>query len=154
MDDPAFDRVTRLFWAPGSRRAALRAVLGAALVGSTRQTAAAAPQRPRQGRGPEICAGAPCAPPPHDATLGGFCCSGQHCSCAGECCNNRCFWFVPSPEFFGEPAQITEFCCRGPDLIVCENARGEDTCCRNEGKNPCRFCLVAGGIAGSYRRRR
>ena len=64
MDDPAFDRVTRLFWAPGSRRAALRALLGAALVGSARQTAAAAPRRPRQGRGPEtlrrcpVCAAA------------------------------------------------------------------------------------------------
>ena len=65
MDDPAFDRVTRLFWAPGSRRAALGpAVLGAALVGSARQTAAAAPRHPRQGRGPRdlrrgpVCAAA------------------------------------------------------------------------------------------------
>jgi hypothetical protein len=43
MDQRKFDRLTRLFGAPRSRRTAWRALLGAALLGATIRPAAAAP---------------------------------------------------------------------------------------------------------------
>jgi hypothetical protein len=151
MDDQTFDRVTRLFRAPGSRRRALRALLGAALLGGATRSEATTPRTTAAGRGRQICvADTDCLLPPQDTpenpSIGASCCADKRCSCAGQCCPNRCFWRGRRPE------PIVEFCCTGPDWILCENAQGEDVCCENGGKNPCGTCLSASGLAGSYRR--
>jgi hypothetical protein len=152
MDDRAFDRLTQRVSSAGSRRQALRAVLSAALVGAT-TTHAAAVRRASKGRGHQRCVDADCAPPPSPGTSasrvgnGGkaFCCSGTHCSCNGECCNNRCFWVGP------EDAPTDEFCCTGPERIMCGGG-ADAKCCKNDGPNPCAKCIAPTGIAGSYRR--
>jgi hypothetical protein len=158
MDHQAFYRLTQRVSTAGSRRQALRAVLGAALVGVSTTHAAAAARRAPAGHGQTICVDANCPPPPPAIEIpargggGGskaFCCSGTHCSCNGECCNNRCFW---EDRVEGTTKTTREFCCNGPDLIICENAKGEDVCCLNAGRNPCATCLSATGISGSYRR--
>ena len=65
MDHRKFDRLTRLFGVPRSRRAALRALLGTALLGATTRPAAAGP----------------CDPGKHD-----LCGNGRD-----NCCPGRCF---------------------------------------------------------------
>jgi hypothetical protein len=64
MDHRKFDRLTRLFGAPRSRRTALRALLGAALLGATTRPALATP-----------------------------CGTGKHDFCGNRdsCCPGRCF---------------------------------------------------------------
>ena len=55
MDQGAFDRLTQRVSRAGSRRQALRAVLGAALAGATTTHAAAAVRRAPKSRGREHC---------------------------------------------------------------------------------------------------
>ncbi len=153
MDHRDFDRLTRRIGSAGSRRQVLRAALGAALVGVT-TTHAAAVRRGPKGRGRKICVDDQCPPPPTARTSDAsesqgraFCCSGTHCSCNGECCNNRCFWVGPPDN----PSE--EFCCTGPDKIMCGGG-ADARCCKNEGPNPCASCKTPSptGLAGSYRR--
>jgi hypothetical protein len=61
MDHQIFDRMTRLFGTPGSRRTALRALLAGVLLGATTRSAAAEP-----------------------------CANGKH-QCGNTCCPGKCF---------------------------------------------------------------
>ena len=137
MDYRTFDRLAHHVGAAGSRRQALRAFLGAALVGFFKEEASAKPKR---------CGD--CKPPPSDPDKEVFCCSGTHCSCNGECCNNRCFW---QDQVVGLVKTTREFCCTGPDKIMCGGG-ADATCCANEGPNPCARCIAPSGLSGSYRR--
>jgi hypothetical protein len=149
MDRRIFDRLTRRVSAATSRRQAVRAVLGAALLGAT-TTNAAAVRRASKGRGRKRCVDETCPLPPGPGTSAdrvgnegkAFCCSGTHCSCNGECCNNRCFWD-------SQTNPTKEFCCTGPEWVIC--GEGQDATCRpNVGENSCFGPSV---ITGSYRRR-
>src|SRR5215207_8242538 len=139
MDHRKFDRLTQQVRAAGSRRQALRAVLGAAIVGSTTKHAAANVRRAPKGRG-EICAD-------------GSTCHGDSC-CGRECCPGRCF--VTEEDNRGNPTGW--MCCRPPDGVMCEdeNARGGVVCCpyNSQATNE-QACSCIGGevITGSYRRR-
>jgi hypothetical protein len=130
MDHRKFDRLTRLFGAPRSRRTALRALLSAALLGATTRTAMATSSTP--------------------------CELGAHEICGGECCPGKCFEQLAGgcpvcctePDFVicvgkttGEPNKPT--CCKNN---------------KREGEDPCRDCqpptpICPGYVGGSYRRR-
>ena len=137
MDDQTFDRLTHLFAAPRSRRAAWRALVATALFGVTTRRAAAMPLA-KKG----TCDATRCPKTPQGEA--GFCCHGnQQCSCNGECCPGKTGCFVSTDG-------TDELCCTRPDRIICGNQ-----CCKNVGKDSCIQCLSPhpSGIAGSYRRR-
>jgi hypothetical protein len=129
MDHQTFDHATRVFAASGSRRAAWRALLGAALLGATTRTASAGPCD--TGKNPACTCGTDTKCPPgkcftHD-------CGHQHCC--------------------SEPTWITcgNRCCKTED----DNRPIPDPCGRciepvppDAGPGPCEA-----GITGSYRRR-
>ena len=140
MDHQMFDHVTRLVAASGSRRAAWRALLGAALLGATTRTARATATSPCE-RGAQ-----------------------ESCGIEGPCCPGKCFLICPERSL-----DEYAFCCSGRDphtrgeLIICGNR-----CCLDDGSaNPCKDCKPptnveqfpkSGGpciaaITGSYRRR-
>jgi hypothetical protein len=137
MDHPTFDHVTRVFAASGSRRAALRALLGTALLGaSTRTTAAAPTTLCDEGRNPQCTCGASAKCPPNqcfwdpcpaDKPRGEFCCSTE---LGYVLCGDRC-------------------CLRGP------NAADPCAACLRPLRDPAEACAGVGGqaITGSYRRR-
>jgi hypothetical protein len=125
MDPHAFDRATRLFRTPHSRRSAWHALLGAALLGTTMRTASAAPcgnDRHGCGTGNECCPGK-CFRSVR--TSDELCCSGPDLIiCENRCCQN-----------VGEdPCD----CCLDPGATT-EIAAAANSC--------------PGAIAGSYRRR-
>ena len=149
MDYPTFDRLAHHVGAAGSRRQALRAFLGAALLGALTKNGAATVRGASNGRGRKRCVDEECAPPPGSsisASSAGkaFCCSGTDCSCNGECCNNRCFWDHPT-----DPTH--EFCCTGPEWIMCGGG-ADAQCCKNVGADSCSQCLAPSRLSGSYRR--
>jgi hypothetical protein len=129
MDHQTFDRLTYLFAASGSRRNAWRALLGAALLGATTQSAAAAPC----SNGKHLCGGTCC--PGKCFTDGSceVCCTGENiiCTTAGGpvCCLNL--------NDGKDPCAVLQATgkCPTPD----------------PGPNPSTSCKS--GIAGSYRRR-
>jgi hypothetical protein len=139
MNPHVFDSLTRLVSAPRSRRAAWRALLGAALLGATTRTAAAAPtslcdgdKHDPCGSGRDNCCPGKCFVH-EDCTDEFFCCTGPKWIICGEETTN------PTP---GEP-------------------RREPTCCENtKDGDPCGNCIqppvsetCITGITGSYRRR-
>jgi hypothetical protein len=142
MDLKTFDRLTRLFHTARSRRAAWHALLGTVLVGAATGNAAAA--RP-------ACSDQDC-----QRRYGAVCCPGkQGCSCDGRCgCRDRCFERAATAE-----VPRDEVCCRGPEWTICIDEVGNDLCCPKRDdtghriNHPCDACIVAGSIAGSYRRR-
>jgi hypothetical protein len=141
MDYRKFDRLTQRVSVAGSRRQALRAVLGAALVGTVTGGAAAKPKHKAVKPGKRVCDDKSC-----QSVYQGKCCPGNFCSCGKDqqCCNNRCFWDSAT-----DPNE--EFCCTGPEWVIC--GEGQDAkCCRYDAENPC-SCLGPGAITGSYRRR-
>lgn len=132
MDQRKFDRLTQRVSAAESRRQALRALLGAALVGTTTKNAAATKRRAPRGRG-ERC---------KDGTT----CHGDAC-CGEECCPGRCF----------VDADNRPFCCTAPDWVICGNSEAANReerqiCCPKAGSDPC-SCVGPTVITGSYRRR-
>jgi hypothetical protein len=141
MDHQTFDRLTRLFGIAGSRRTAWQALLGAALLGATTRSVAAAPTSACDAGGQESC------------------------GIGGPCCPGRCFVTCRATDSgTSEPTTYEEFalCCTGKDLIIC----GKE-CCLDDGRDdPCERCelpsepgmptgaqVCIGAIAGSYRRR-
>ena len=88
MDHQTFDRLTHLFAAPGTRRAAWRALLGAALLGVTTRSAAAK----ACNKGMHLCGDTCC--PGKCFTNGScdVCCTGNNiiCHTTGQpvCCLN------------------------------------------------------------------
>ena len=146
MDHRTFDRLTQRVSRAGSRRQALGALLGAALAGISTGEVAAKPKD--KADRPNIARCSACKSPPHDPGQRAFCCSGQHCSCNGTCCNNRCFW---EDRVVAGVTTTREFCCAAPELIICGGG-ADATCCKNEGPNPCAKCIGPSGLAGSYRR--
>jgi hypothetical protein len=137
MDHQTFDRLTRLFSATGSRRAAWRALLAGALLGTAPRSLTAAPTTP--------------------------CTKGQHevCGLGNElgdaCCPGKCF---------ADECTGYELCCTAEHkLIICQDPKtGKAICCENTGDDPCRACsrptpedegrrLCEEGLPGSYRRR-
>jgi hypothetical protein len=90
MDHRKFDRLTRLFSVPRSRRTALRALIGAALLGTTTREVMATPRCDndkmcgKDGCCPGKCFLDPC---PADKPRGEFCCTGSdYVLCGGTCC--------------------------------------------------------------------
>jgi hypothetical protein len=154
MDHRSFDRLTQRVSTAGSRRQALRAVLGAALAGAATREVAAKPKDNWVGRGKQCRPGAdpkddPCANPrlypvPEGARPE-FCCHNGFCSCGGTCCGNGCY------KTGDEAVPTTVFCCTEPRFVECPAAsRDGETCCEGS----CDTCGDLGptGIAGSYRR--
>ena len=129
MDPHAFDRATRLFRTPQSRRAAWRALLGGAFLGATaRRGTAAAPSDTSKAA---MCAGAWCP---------GRCFTNDHPdpACRDELCCLR-------PEYI----ICGDRCCRA------SSADGRTRCTAGACLPPRELCAgdPAGGITGSYRRR-
>jgi hypothetical protein len=152
MDHQAFDRLTQRVSRAGSRRQALRAVLGAALAGVATGEVAAKPKDKKGKPGKQCGPGAaPDAVPCDDrrfypVPVGAepeFCCPNGSCSCGGQCsCKNACFIRADSN---------SPFCCTGRGRKICVSAETE-TCCGTG--LVCETCkdLHPSGIAGSYRR--
>ena len=88
MDHQTFDRLTRLFGASGTRRTAWRALLAAALLGTTTRTAAATPCA--SGKNPRCQCGTDTACEPGKCfTRCGreVCCTGRELIiCGNTCC--------------------------------------------------------------------
>jgi hypothetical protein len=131
MDHHTFDRLSRLIGASGSRRTAWRALLGAALLGTTTRPTAAAPcGNAKHGCG----AGNACCPGKcfrHVKTGDELCCSGsdKNTGSALITCGNRCCQDVGD-----DPCD----CCLDPGTSSVIAAAAD----------PC-----PEGITGSYRRR-
>ena len=137
MDDRKFDRLTRLFGAPGSRRTALRALLVAALIGATSRTAMATSSAP--------------------------CKKGSQESCGGTCCPGKCFVNPAN----GCPVCCTEpdfVICAGKTIdATTGRTTRQPTCCQNtKDGDPCERCVPPAPprgatcpsyVGGSYRRR-
>src|SRR5829696_2978434 len=100
MDHRKFDRLTRLFGAPRSRRTALRALLGAALLGATTRTAMAGPCD--TGNNPQCTCGADTNCP------AGKCFVDSRGNCP-VCCTEPGY-VICVGKSTGEPAQPT--CCQ------------------------------------------
>ncbi len=85
MDHHAFDRLTRLCGASGSRRTAWRTLLAATLLGATTRPAAAKPCN----NGKHLC-GDTCCPGKcfvNDACRDELCCTGpERIICGNQCC--------------------------------------------------------------------
>jgi hypothetical protein len=155
MDYRKFDQLTQRVTAAGSRRQALRAVLGAALVRIATDEATAKPKDKHVKPGKQCRPGAspeddPCANtkryPVPDGSDPERCCHNGFCSCGGKCCGNGCFKTGP------EDAPTKVFCCSEPTYVECPAASGDgETCCEGS----CEACGDLGqtGISGSYRRR-
>jgi hypothetical protein len=155
MDYRKFVRLTQRVSAAGSRRQALRAVLGAALAGIAMSEATAKPKDKQVKSGKQCRPGAspdadPCADtrrypvPPGSAPE--RCCPNGFCSCGGICCGNGCF------KTGSVEAPTRVFCCSDPTYVECPAASGDgETCCEDS----CETCGDLGptGISGSYRRR-
>ena len=141
MDHRTFDRLTQRVGSAGSRRQALEAFLGAALVGVFRGEVAAKPKPKEVRPGKRHCGDVKCP----SEVFKGVCCSDGYCSCGAnqECCEDRCFWKGNPP--------TEEFCCTRPENVICGDGK-EAKCCKNEGSDPCAVCQGPSGIAGSYRR--
>jgi hypothetical protein len=127
VDHRKFDRLTRLFSAPRSRRAALRSLLGTALLGATTRPAAAGP-----------------------------CANGKH-ECGVKCCPGKCFELVVVGTEVGVcPLCCTgnNIVCKDPETgkSTCCLNKGDDPCdsCALP-EDPGSSCRT--GITGSYRRR-
>jgi hypothetical protein len=137
MDQRKFDRLTRLFGAPRSRRTAWRALLGAALLGATTRTAMAGPCD--TGNNPQCTCGTNRTCPP------GMCFvdSGGQCP---VCCT--------------EENDLT--LCVGKTIdAATRKAIREPTCCKGT-KDACEACVPPAPppgatcfdyVGGSYRRR-
>jgi hypothetical protein len=135
MDPHVFDHLTRLWSAPRSRRAAWRALLGVALLGTSTRTAVATSSTP--------------------------CLTGSQVFCVrDQCCPGRCFVTCQNDEEFalcctGKDLIICEDPKTG-ESTCCQN-RGDDSCEKCElpgdgiptGAETC----PPGAITGSYRRR-
>src|SRR5215217_6373549 len=90
MDPHAFDRATRLFRSPRSRRAAWRTLLGGALLGATTRSATAAPCGTEPSARCRCGTTRDCDPGKcftHDCG-DQFCCTGDWIICGNECCQN------------------------------------------------------------------
>jgi hypothetical protein len=151
MDYRKFDRLTQRLSAAGSRRQALRAVLGAALVGTVTDDVAAKLKdeavkpgkecRPRVSSDADLCAK---KYPVLQSANPEFCCPNGSCSCGGQCnCENACFI---------DAVTSSPFCCKGRGQKNCVSAETE-TCCGP--RLACETCeeFHQSGISGSYRRR-
>jgi hypothetical protein len=131
MDHGKFDRLTRLFGAPRSRRIAWRALLGAALLGTATRPAAAAPITP-------------CETGEQD-----------YCGDRRSCCPGKCFLRTCSA------GTEDAFCCTEKDMIICGHDHRAQCCVDDGSPNPCEVCatptlvgkVCSGAITGSYRRR-
>jgi hypothetical protein len=157
MDHQAFDRLTQRVSTAGSRRQAVRAVLGAALLGVATGEVAAKPKDKKVKPGKECRPGAdpkndPCSDtwknPVSRQGDPEFCCPNGSCSCGGQCnCKNACFLLAKH-----DPTESdTPFCCTGRGRKICVSG-GKEACC-GPGL-PCATCADFNptGIAGSYRR--
>jgi hypothetical protein len=137
MDHQSFDHVTRVFAAAGSRRAALRALLGAALLGASTRAAMATSSTP--------------------------CREGNEEPCGGECCPGKCFVSKGSTCALCCTGKGYVMCAgKTIDASTRETIR-EPTCCVDDGsEDPCLHCvpppppdgqICSGYVGGSYRRR-
>jgi hypothetical protein len=124
MDHRIFDRLTRHFGAPRSRRTALRALLSAALLRATTRPAAAGP----------------CDEGKHDFCVRDQCCPGRCFVIEGNACPLCC---TGKNIICEDPTTGKSTCCLN---------KGEDPCdsCGLP-ENPDTSCQT--GITGSYRRR-
>jgi hypothetical protein len=123
MDQPTFDRLTRLVAASGSRRAAWRALLAAALFRATTRPAAAS-----------LCANG-------KHTCGEACCPGKCFALQGEACPLCC---TGTNIICKDPVMGKSTCCL--------NDGSEDPCAKcGLPENPNPLCRT--GITGTYRRR-
>jgi len=153
MDYRMFDRLTQRVSAAGSRRQALRAVLGAALAGIAMGEATAKPKdkqvksgkqcRPGASPEPDPCADTKLYPVPRGSAPE-RCCPNGSCSCGGQCnCKNACFV---------DTATNTPLCCTGRGRKICVAAETETCCGPGLGCETCEE-VHQSGIPGSYRRR-
>ena len=150
MDDRQFDALTRVYASKRSRRGALSAILGVALL-SQGSHVLANPGRAEgkchseshkrgRGRGPALNCHK--LPVPENSDLE-FCCEDGSCSCGGNCCarGEECFQTGINPQ---QPDAL--ICCTEQALKVC----GQELCCDIPLSTCGQGC--ASGIAGSYRR--
>lgn len=157
MDQRAFDRFTKRFSASGSRRDAVRAALGGALLGVVANDAAAKPGGNGKKKPGPKCRKEDCKAPFFDLKTPVHCCAGRYCSCDGRCCEDRCFWGLGVDPQTGNQVPVDEFCCVGPKYIFCpvpNGKEGEGVCCLNSDQDPCGQCLGPSGIVASIRRPR
>jgi hypothetical protein len=155
MDFRNFDRLTQRVSNAGSRRQALLAVLGAALVGAATGEVAAKPKDNKVKPGKQCGPGAaPEAVPCDDrrnypVPVGAepeFCCPNGSCSCGGQCnCKNACF-------VAEAPSINSPICCTGRGRKICRSAETETCCGPGLGCETCED-FHQSGIPGSYRRR-
>ena len=162
MDRERFDALARLIASKRSRRGAIAAVLGLALMGPGREAFAESGKGRGKGhdkgRGKghgasngqghaceDACAGRKCGIDPVTGKPE-FCCKDGSCSCGGKCCGDACFQTgdVVTPN--------KVFCCTGSKKVICGETKADETCCEGS----CEACDTPGpaGIAGSYRRPR
>lgn len=165
MDRERFDSLARVIAAKRSRRGAVAAILGLAVLGHG-SPVDATPGKAKgkghsnnggaghdkghgQGHGNDkVCADLACEKTPvPDGSEPEFCCKGGFCSCGGACCEGACFQTGTDDN----PKQV--FCCTGKMRVVCQVLfEGElrDTCCDGS----CEVCDAPGtsALAGSYRR--
>jgi hypothetical protein len=162
MNDDRFDILTAVIASKKSRRRALGAILGIALLNQRSLFRADSGRAKRKshskgrGRGhdkgksrghefDEQCTQLACETLPVPRTSRPeFCCEGGSCSCGGDCCDQACFQTGSSTQ----PDQV--FCCIGGGLVICGEGL-QETCCDGS----CDRCRDPGpsGITGSYRRR-
>src|SRR5215211_2771167 len=153
MDHRVFDRLTRRVSAAGTRRQAMRAVIGAALIGAATGDVVAKPKDKKVRTGRKDCRKEFCP----SQVFKGKCCKDGSCSCGQEreCCSGKCFWDNGT-----NPTK--EFCCQGAKMVLCGNPEDKDAICcpRNGDEDSCSYeggfwsCTAANpsGLPGSYRR--
>jgi hypothetical protein len=130
MDHRKFDRLTRLFGVSSSRRTALRALLGAVLLGSTTQPAAATP-----------------------------CGTGKHDVCGNgrdNCCPGRCFVHEPCENIQLCCTGPDLIICGGDECCKARDERGapiSDPCRDCKLPDLPRAEICTDYVGGSYRRR-
>ena len=127
MDHREFDRLTQRVSKAGSRRQALRAVLGAALLGASSRTAMATSSAP--------------------------CKKGSRASCGGTCCPGKCFAYENCAFLCCTGADLIicgNKCCR---FLNDRGERISTPCEVCEQPPPPRGAFCNSYVGGSYRRR-
>jgi hypothetical protein len=174
MDRERFDSLTRLFASRGSRRGALGALVGIALMGRSTDSSAEPGNGKGAGRGrgqgkgrdeapgrlpdggwdPDegsTCIAAECPPDPRTGKRG-RCCPSGWCSCGDVCCATSDCWIVTTEVRGGDTPQRVEreYCEPPADCRQCSQS-GSACCtsCTSDGQ-----CQSSGPISGGLIRSR
>lgn len=168
MDREHFDALSRLFANRGSRRAALGALVGVALIGRSSGSLAESGNGKAKGRGKgkghgrdnapgrlpdggwdpgdgSTCIPAMCPPDPRTGKRG-RCCPGGWCSCGDICCQGEECWIVTTELRGGDTPRVTEreYCEPPAGCVQCPES-GTACCldCTVDGQ-----CITSGPISG------